>query len=430
MLYLFKIFLRINFLLSLSLYAQSKISKIEFIGLEKTVQSTAEDFFGLRAGDDYSPEALDLAVQRVKNTQLFTWVIAYPTFHEKNVSVLVQVKEKFSLLPFVTIRGGNGLLTYGIGLIEANFLGRAIELAGRVSSFQNGYTKGFPLSGAFFLKWNLPHSFFSSSLEESIITVAQYDYTQSKNTAEILGYYGWKKLKFLSYFDQQYSNDYLDKFFYGIQLESSKDSFEDKILGKPQLTWNQDRSIQKPSESIVHKLSFTLSQNDLNYMGDSRSGTQSKFYLTYAFPLSFWEYKLLNINHIPLTSVSPLLNDWVLSQRLTLASQTLKTKGFSPYALSLGGLNEMRGYAENSFTTSQYALLNLELTYFYHFLWQTTLKPTVFLDAAWVNPGLFPWSSGLGLRWSTPRIYKGIIRLDLVYQPQGFGASFGINQFF
>ncbi|NOG47152.1 MAG: BamA/TamA family outer membrane protein [Calditrichaeota bacterium] len=134
---------------TVSLFAQDfnnkKITTILVVGNDDTHEDVIKREILLQPGDSYSDSLRVLSEKRVSNLFLFNHVEIIPIPDEHNLSLLVNVTERFYLYPFpaFTIEDRDwDKLTYGFGLAHLNFRGRNEKLIGKVLF---GYRPGFQL---------------------------------------------------------------------------------------------------------------------------------------------------------------------------------------------------------------------------------------------------------------------------------------------
>ncbi len=139
----------ILFLFSIPLIAQDfknkKITSILVVGNDDTDEDIIKREILLKPGDQFSDSLRALSEKRVSNLFLFNHVEIIPVPDNRNVSLLVNVTERFFLFPFPEIKIEDrdwDKLSYGFGLAHLNFRGRNEKLIGMVLF---GYRPGFQL---------------------------------------------------------------------------------------------------------------------------------------------------------------------------------------------------------------------------------------------------------------------------------------------
>ena len=105
----------------------------------------------------------------------------------------------------------------------------------------------------------------------------------------------------------------------------------------------------------------------------------------------------------------------------------------------LGGLESIRGYADNRFATKNYWLSNSELRHFTFENPNYIMQSVVFVDALGIDESdrsiqnITALSAGVGARFIFPKIYRLILRIDyakpIANEDEQF-VNFGIQQFF
>lgn len=126
-------------------FTNKKISSIMIIGNDITDDDVIKRELLLGVGDTYNDSLLILSEKRVSNLFLFNYVDIIPVPENQNVSLLIQVTERFYLFPFPEFRIEDrdwSKLTYGFGMAHVNFRGRNEKILG---VFLLGYRPGFEI---------------------------------------------------------------------------------------------------------------------------------------------------------------------------------------------------------------------------------------------------------------------------------------------
>lgn len=142
-------------LFSISLFAHDFnnkiITAILIFGNDDTHEDVIKRELLLKPGDVFNDSLRVLSEKRVRNLFLFNHVEIIPVPDNQNVSLLVNVTERFYLYPFPEFKIEDrdwDKLTYGFGLAHLNFRGRNEKLIGKVVF---GYRPGFQLE--YFNPW-------------------------------------------------------------------------------------------------------------------------------------------------------------------------------------------------------------------------------------------------------------------------------------
>ena len=171
-------------------FSDKKITTILVIGNETTDEDVIKRELLLQPGDLFNDSLRMLSEKRVSNLFLFNHVEIIPVPDDQNVSLLVNVTERFYLYPFPAFKIEDrdwDKLTYGFGFAHLNFRGRNEKLVGTILF---GYRPGFQLeyfnpwigdknrytSGFFLNKYSTLHNTLNLN-EEHIIaswTVGRY----------------------------------------------------------------------------------------------------------------------------------------------------------------------------------------------------------------------------------------------------------------
>ena len=128
---------------------------------------------------------------------------------------------------------------------------------------------------------------------------------------------------------------------------------------------------------------------------------------------------------------------WTLAWRSQAGAQSSSDPEFHFF---LGGLELIRGYADNFIETQYFGLTNLEVRFIaFDSMW-FAIMPAVFVDGALARglngSTIGALSAGVGVRFQIPRLVKSGIRIDAAFalapvEPLGLNVlSVGIYQFF
>jgi outer membrane protein assembly factor BamA len=100
-----------------------RVAAIEVTGARRTRESVVLRVAAVRPGDPYTPGLEETVRQRLMNTQLFYEVRVAAVPAGADVALRIEVRDKWSLLPFPLLSVREDATTYGVTLMETNLLG-------------------------------------------------------------------------------------------------------------------------------------------------------------------------------------------------------------------------------------------------------------------------------------------------------------------
>jgi outer membrane protein assembly factor BamA len=104
------------------------IGHIDYSGLVKTKLDVIKRELEFGSGDCVNTEMLNLALQRVRNTNLFTRVDIDVTEKLSAYHIHLTVVERWTLIPIFKVGGGGGVSFFTIGLYDPHIFGRNVEV--------------------------------------------------------------------------------------------------------------------------------------------------------------------------------------------------------------------------------------------------------------------------------------------------------------
>ena len=146
------------------------VRSIRFEGLSRTRSSRLHHFMDTSAGRVFDAEIFDEDMRRIRNEELFRDMRVYAKHCEKNVSLIIYMRDKWSLLPYFNFVRGGGSYQLVFGAYDVNILGAMFMMDANFIVFD-----GRP-SGILYLSvprlWGLPLQVgIDGGLSRSIRTV-------------------------------------------------------------------------------------------------------------------------------------------------------------------------------------------------------------------------------------------------------------------
>ncbi len=340
-------------------------------------------------------------------------------------TLVVQVVEKWTTIPILKLNSGGGVQQTTVGLYDPNLLGRYLE-AGVQYEDLAGAGSGvlwFKNPRLFDQRQGLDLQYWNTKRIR-----IKYDQTNSDPVIKT-GFLHEREKIYVDYFREIAAETTLR-----FGLDYNRDQFSTKILPEEvKEIVGSSPTLPPPTRLVIAKLALELGA----VSGDpqSLSGRVLTLSLSHAHSLSaeadsFQQADLsLNWFDTPLARVQ-----W--AQRILAGATSTQILQYWYY---LGGLDRIRGFAENRFAGRQFLLSNSELRYL---LLQTPsylLQGAGFIDWAAVGENIADLdrihaaSYGAGLRLILPKFYRFVIRIDYaqaIIKNDDSHISFGVQQFF
>lgn len=396
-----------------------KVSAIKIKGLTKSKYEIVHNELGLELGQRYNKLAIEQAVQRVRNINLFTNV----SYSIKNQELHLQLEERWTTIPILKFAAGGGVRQLTAGVYDPNVFGRYIELGGQFQKLQetNSGVLWFKNPRLFGRRQGLDIQAWKINRLRT-----KFDQTRDQAIAKA-GFLHIREKLYFSYFKEFKPHLRLDGIY-----EYHHDQFSNKIV--PDNLKNTATTLLPPTTKY-HLLGAKITLGNINYNQHLVDGLQLSFLGQYGiselaqnknFFSTQWKgeyFKTIRQKH-------------TFAQRILLGGTNTET---IQYWFYLGGLDRIRGFADNRFAGRFYWLSNTEYRYvFYRNNW-LTLQSVAFLDLVdtqeqftFLNK-LGAASAGAGLRFFFPKVYRLTARVDyakaLVKDDEN-AVSFGVQQFF
>ena len=119
------------------------VEKIIIHGLKRTKPIVVLRELLIKKGQAFSTSDLLESIQQLKNLQIFSYVRPYLSLKENNkVVVTIDVKEKWTTIPYFSYTAGGGLRYMRAGLYDINWLGKYIQIGAEYTNW-NGESGGW-----------------------------------------------------------------------------------------------------------------------------------------------------------------------------------------------------------------------------------------------------------------------------------------------
>ena len=406
---------------------------LKLSGLERTDPQWLKDYIGYQFPCLLGESDLSQLKQKLLTTSLFTEVEVnlVPAEPTKGSEVLrVSVRERWTLIPVIRGAYGGGTPLRVLGLYDINAFGRYLTLGGE--SRQHGSAKpGFVLYGRnprgdsdrYYLGEEIWRDFRRRQIFD------RYGHQVGDLSADM----AMNRLRVLLPVGE-HEGGHRHYWKLGGELEVMREglsSYAPLAASAKNVAAPDNLYLNDAPRTIIRALPVLMYDDididHLNYDGfrlrlrggPVLAGTTSAGFAE----VDGYYYKL----------IGPFLN---VAAHGLLGRSTLRSVQAQSF---LGGLDTLRGLPDGAIYGTHVGYSNLELRYLglkSDYLWVQT---AAFLDAGeagtdWSDAGANSRvTSGVGLRFSVPQIYRLIVRVDYAWSvvgPKTRGVTIGMNQFF
>lgn len=374
---------------------------------------------------ELSKELVVEVKRRLWNLRIFSQVDT----EIKNGELVIAVAPRWTLIPIAKASSGGGSSFYTVGVYDINTAGQYIEAGAQYESLNN--------KPAGVLWSRKPHFLGDRNLKSG---VDLWTINRVRNfyglDGEDDGAYTLRRQKLALFLEKKMSEDF---YLLGINFEYHQDDISDFGLSSEQEEENFNNSFSPDEESINKWLGVYFTAGRLDYENYLQKGKQLRLDAKLIFSSINGEDKAL-------TDLTLKYNHyWLFENHNNLAWQFLISGTNSEqlqYQKYIGGLSEVRGYRDGQFFNQSYWQSNLEHRFDLIERNWLVLQGAVFSDMAKEGRTLqdigdskspILLSSGVGVRFISPKIFRFVGRLDYAQTHTRFvdqSLSFGIQQFF
>lgn len=416
-------------LLSAELAAAQQLLQIDAVQIEgnrKTKRRVFLNELGFRPGDRISEQQLEQAIVNIRTTNLFSRVD-----HELQLSdngsytLLIHVEEKWTTIPILKLASGGGVEQTTVGVYDPNLFGQNLE-----AGFQYQRLENTDSGVAWFKNPRLFAGNGNIDLQLWKIKRLRTKYQQQETEPVI-------KTGFLHSRDKLYAG-------YGYRLspvhsvsafyEYNRDSFSDKLSSAEVKAITDVIGLPKDTEVNFLGLRFDwghVDDHNAVYVQGKEFGWKYRYGRSETRAIkNFWDTELSYHHFIPVFKTSTFAQRFLAGYTNTQALQ---------YWHYLGGLDRIRGFAEDRFAGRYFWLSNTELRQpLFRANWYV-VQAVGFVDmvsAAEDFDGLGTLngaSAGLGIRVVLPKVYRFVIRADYaqpIKKNDDEHLSLGVQHFF
>ncbi|QDG54714.1 hypothetical protein FIV42_29410 [Persicimonas caeni] len=385
------------------------VDTVTIEGLERTEPYVVRRELIVEEGETASVDSIEESVQRVRNTGLFRKV-RYELVDVQTTKVLpegvraaalqISVDEKWTTLPIFSFNRGGGTYRLIVGAFDDNLLGHYIGVGGQYERLGEANS---------FYGWLYHPRMFGQRLRGGIdVGTQNRGYTLYDADGEVDGGFLLNRFTVGTYLRKEW----LWWFRTQLSLRYVNDDFSYNRLSPTIEELQRERGLPPESHATIMSLSAMLGRIDQdNYLLD---GTQFSVSLSHAnenLGSTHTYTKLLaGVSHF---ETLPLNSN--LAARLAAGTGDIDA---IQHRFFLGGLDTVRGFANDRFAGEHYWLANLEYRIPSLDTRWVVLQHVVFADASGISTEfsnlakLTGASTGIGLRFIVPKIQGFIARID------------------
>ena len=402
------------------------VASISILGLQRTQSNVVKRELLIKKGKPLQLSELEESLQRLKNLRVFHNIEDNYYLDENNkVHFRLTVADRYTTIPIAKITEGGGTRYLVAGVYDVNTLGKYLETGIQYESW-NGEDGG--------VVWFRNPRFMNQRMRFGA------DFWSVKRPRDLYEPDGTSQGDFVTY--QRKLNIFVDQewfsdFTLGMGVELNQTQLLDGAMSG-QLNMGVAQAISDQSEIETHWARVYASLGRLDYDNILLKGRLSELDFHYASPDLSSDYEAYRVswdNRV----FWPVGNDSNLAWRFKWA----KTNSTQLQDLFyVGGFENVRGYFDGQLRGQQYWQSNIE---YRDILFQTSwyyLQGNIFADVAQLidsrsaiesqTDDVF-YSTGIGLRLGSPKIYRFVARLDIALNtshPATSRISFAVQQFF
>lgn len=337
----------------------------------------------------------------------------------------IEIEEKWTTIPIVKLLVGGGVSQMTLGVFDPNLYGQFFEAGTFVEYLGGAY------SGVIWMKqprlWDEVHSLDAQIWSQKRIRVK---YDQSSADLKVKNAFLQDRKRLYLLYSRSIEDDKKLRFGFDVhQDDFSLDIVPDSIKSK---------AVQALQPPINTSYLLSIVGYDWGQIDGDASHLNGKLFsatFSWASPLrsNLNDFSQLDLQFIWHTNI---VNDLNFSQRLLSGTTNANVVQYWNY---LGGLDRVRGYADNRFSGRDYILSNSEMRYLFYKSANVQWQSVGFIDLATIGENVGDLSTlraasyGAGLRFILPKVYRFVVRLDYakpIIENDDMNWSFGVQHFF
>jgi outer membrane protein assembly factor BamA len=411
------LFLILSYLSVGSIFA---FQKIDVKGNLKTSTKLIVNQSKLENKNSIKQSDINIAKRRLLNMGLFSSVMIKKTINGASI----HVQERWTTIPILKFSSGGGVGQATVGLFDPNIAGRYIEAGGQYTRLDetNSGVAWLKIPSINYSDWGVDFQFWK-------INRLRTKFDQVSNSPIV-------KTGFLQTRQKIYTaitKEITETLNVRVSYEHDQDSFSDDLV--PIEAKNTISTEGLPPTTRFHLIGAQLDYGDLIDSGSQQVGMKASLSLKAALSQqsNFQNFFLGEFNFL---LHKPVTNRTRLAFRF---ESGLTNTDILQYWYYLGGLNKIRGFADNRFAGRYYWLINAELRHSFLEKESFTVQAVTFTDLTTTAERIQTFSSlqaasvGAGVRLILPKLYRFILRLDYakpIKRTDDNILSFGVQQFF
>ncbi|MCB0394913.1 MAG: BamA/TamA family outer membrane protein, partial [Bdellovibrionales bacterium] len=381
----------------------------------------------LSSGDPADPEMLEESLQRIRNLGIFSRVdgVFQPTDSGK-MKVLVDVEEKWTLIPLMNFGGDSGVNYYALGVVDTNTFGHYFELGSVYINF------GGTHSGLF---WFRDRRFNGEKIKlgADVGRLARVRTLYDEGGDEIGKFIHDRRfIKGLVLFEL---HPYLSV---GGSVEYRSLQVKDGSLDEEEQELNKANNvdINLTSDDMISWVDMVFGR--LNSDGERQFGLVSEWSFGYS---QLWQISDEVFTEVNSDTRAFILLPW--RSNLGFRFKWGHTDSDKYYHQNyIGGFEGSRGYRDGRYEGRAYWVGNIEYRIPSYVSDRVIIQHTVFFDSGSVAENIWDLgnnnreafhSAGLGLRFIPPQVSVIALRIDYAKtfeDKKEEAVSFGLQQYF
>ena len=359
----------------------------------------------------------------VRNRLLRTGIFSQVHITDDKDVLHIEVEERWTLIPILKFSSGGGVSQLTVGLFEANLAGEVSEFGAQYERLQDTNSVVSWYKNPFLFNHN-----FGLDLQFWEINRLRTKYDQKFDDPVIVNGFLQTRSKLFLGLSKIFSDEVKLVSFY----EYNKDRFSDRLVPAEALNINNGKSLPANSTAHFPGLSFNYNKlfNEIIYINGFSLNIDLRYGITEDENINNFQKSDITFKYFK--SYEP----FILAQRFMTGTTNTNVLQYWNY---FGGLESIRGYADNRFAGRYYWLSNSEMRFTLLSRASLVLQGVGFLDIVGTSEylsdisNLTAASTGLGMRFILPKIYRFVFRIDYakpIKKNDKNSFSFGVQQFF
>lgn len=402
------------------------VLRIEVVGA-RTRPEAVLALIDTRAGREFDERVWAEDLRRLRNSELFYLVEGEVAAESGGVALRLLLRNKFGTIPILKYKAGGGSSLITAGVYEVNLARRLLELGGQYEGMngRHGGVVWFRHPALFSRRNRLGTELYLHAVDLPLLTSRgnpEAFFVNEEARANLwlrrdLGAAGRATLQ---------ASVYRNRF-----------RAEDDLAGRPEMN---AAFLERHALNDGTTVSVTprLSLGEIEREGFAIRGSELEVEAEISLAAIGSDFEFVR-GVVSWIGAARPHTDWNVAAQVRVGS---KTGSEFQHKFYLGGLDTARGFQDGQFRGDHMWLANLEVrpTLVERTLW--ALQGNLFADLSktwdarnfglegFENPVI---SVGTGLRVILPRIYRGVLRMDLAWTREPvrqFGLNIGVQQFF